>query len=82
MLLCLCSLTTWNQAVFCSAGLFSSCIFFPQSPLPTANVGKIAAKFLEEEEERSQHILDRLDAHIEELKRESEKTVQQFTHQK
>lgn len=52
------------------------------SPLPTANVGKIAAKFLEEEEERSQHILDRLDAHIEELKRESEKTVQQFTHQK
>ncbi|XP_066475930.1 centrosomal protein of 63 kDa isoform X4 [Tiliqua scincoides] len=54
----------------------------PLCPLPTANIGAIAAKFLEDEEVRSQHILDRLDAHIEELKRESEKTVQQFTHQK
>ncbi|XP_074860517.1 centrosomal protein of 63 kDa isoform X2 [Carettochelys insculpta] len=51
-------------------------------PLPTAPIGSIAAKFLEEEEVRSQHILDRLDAHIEELKRESERTVKQFTHQK
>ncbi|KAH0623946.1 hypothetical protein JD844_007166 [Phrynosoma platyrhinos] len=53
-----------------------------ESPLPIANLGAIAAKFLEEEEKRSHHILERLDAHIEELKRESEKTVQQFTHQK
>ncbi|XP_061492572.1 centrosomal protein of 63 kDa isoform X2 [Rhineura floridana] len=55
--------------------------FLPLSPLPTTNIGEIAAKFLEEEEERSDNILERLDAHIEELKRESEKTVQQFTHQ-
>nr|XP_056706006.1 centrosomal protein of 63 kDa [Euleptes europaea] len=50
------------------------------SPLPTENIGVIATKFLEEEEVRSQHILERLDAHIEELKRKSEKTVQQYTH--
>ncbi|XP_070801439.1 centrosomal protein of 63 kDa isoform X2 [Pituophis catenifer annectens] len=56
--------------------------FSPLSPLPTANVDVIAAKFLEEEEERSHHILERLDTHIEELKKESERTVQQFTHQK
>ncbi|KAM3834123.1 centrosomal protein of 63 kDa isoform 2-T2 [Vipera latastei] len=54
----------------------------PLSPLSTANVDVIAAKFLEEEEERSHHILQRLDTHIEELKKESERTVQQFTHQK
>ncbi|XP_062988379.1 centrosomal protein of 63 kDa isoform X2 [Elgaria multicarinata webbii] len=56
--------------------------FLPLSPLPTTNIGVIAAKFLEEEEVRSHHILERLDAHIEELKRESEKTVQQFSHSK
>ncbi|XP_058042962.1 centrosomal protein of 63 kDa isoform X2 [Ahaetulla prasina] len=56
--------------------------FSPLSPLPTTNVDVIAAKFLEEEEERSHHILERLDTHIEELKKESERTVQQFTHQK
>ncbi|KAJ7324977.1 hypothetical protein JRQ81_017997 [Phrynocephalus forsythii] len=56
--------------------------FLPLSPVSTTNLGAIAAKFLEEEEERSHHILERLDAHIEELKRESEKTVQQFAHQK
>uniref|UniRef100_A0A8C3T8V4 Centrosomal protein 63 n=1 Tax=Chelydra serpentina TaxID=8475 RepID=A0A8C3T8V4_CHESE len=49
-------------------------------PLPTAPIGSIAARFLEEEEVRSQRILERLDAHIEELKRESERTVKQFTH--
>ncbi|XP_060098055.1 centrosomal protein of 63 kDa isoform X4 [Heteronotia binoei] len=51
------------------------------SPLPTADIGVIATKFLEEEEGRSQHIVECLDAHIEELKRDSEKTVQQYTHQ-
>ncbi|KAM6444012.1 centrosomal protein of 63 kDa isoform 5-T6 [Liasis olivaceus] len=56
--------------------------FLPLSPLPTTNVDVIAEKFLEEEEERSHHILERLDAHIEELKKESERTVQQFTYQK
>uniref|UniRef100_A0A8D2JJP6 Centrosomal protein 63 n=1 Tax=Varanus komodoensis TaxID=61221 RepID=A0A8D2JJP6_VARKO len=56
--------------------------FLPLSPLPTSDIGAITAKFLEEEEVRSHHILECLDAHIEELKRESEKTVQQFTQQK
>uniref|UniRef100_A0A8B9S244 Centrosomal protein 63 n=1 Tax=Apteryx owenii TaxID=8824 RepID=A0A8B9S244_APTOW len=53
----------------------------PLCPLPTASVGSIAARYLEEEELRSQHILKRLDTHIEELKKESEKTVKQFGHQ-
>ncbi|XP_036188414.1 centrosomal protein of 63 kDa isoform X4 [Myotis myotis] len=46
---------------------------------PVSPLGSIATRFLEEEELRSHHILERLDAHIEELKRESEKTVRQFT---
>ncbi|XP_064373142.1 centrosomal protein of 63 kDa isoform X3 [Dromaius novaehollandiae] len=53
----------------------------PLCPMPTASVGSIAARYLEEEELRSQHILKRLDTHIEELKKESEKTVKQFGHQ-
>ncbi|KAM5293427.1 centrosomal protein of 63 kDa isoform 3-T3 [Ctenodactylus gundi] len=47
--------------------------------MPGSPLGSIATRFLEEEELRSHHILERLDAHIEELKRESEKTVRQFT---
>lgn len=47
--------------------------------MPVSPLGSIATRFLEEEELRSHHILERLDAHIEELKRESEKTVRQFT---
>ncbi|XP_073915637.1 centrosomal protein of 63 kDa isoform X14 [Castor canadensis] len=47
--------------------------------VPVSPLGSIATRFLEEEELRSHHILERLDAHIEELKRESEKTVRQFT---
>lgn len=50
-----------------------------EGSLPTSPLGSIATRFLEEEELRSHHILERLDAHIEELKRESEKTVRQFT---
>ncbi|NWI15951.1 CEP63 protein, partial [Crypturellus soui] len=53
----------------------------PLCPLPRTSVGSIAARYLEEEELRSQHILKRLDTHIEELKRESERTVKQFGHQ-
>ncbi|KAM4821481.1 centrosomal protein of 63 kDa isoform 2-T7 [Thomomys bottae] len=49
------------------------------SSMPISPLGSIATRFLEEEELRSHHILERLDAHIEELKRESEKTVRQFT---
>ncbi|XP_062970026.1 centrosomal protein of 63 kDa isoform X5 [Cynocephalus volans] len=50
-----------------------------ESSMPVSPLGSIATRFLEEEELRSHHILERLDAHIEELKRESEKTVRQFT---
>ncbi|XP_062070352.1 centrosomal protein of 63 kDa isoform X4 [Lepus europaeus] len=53
--------------------------FMSSSSLPVSPLGSIATRFLEEEELRSHHILERLDAHIEELKRESEKTVRQFT---
>ncbi|XP_056649615.1 centrosomal protein of 63 kDa isoform X6 [Monodelphis domestica] len=53
--------------------------FLPLRPLSTSPISSIASRFLEEEELRSQHILKRLDAHIAELKRESERTVRQFT---
>ncbi|KFP82692.1 Centrosomal protein of 63 kDa [Acanthisitta chloris] len=53
----------------------------PLCPLPTASVGSIAARFLEEEEVRSQHILECLNAHIEELKKQSAKIVRRFEHQ-
>ncbi|NXF32635.1 CEP63 protein, partial [Nyctibius bracteatus] len=53
----------------------------PLCPPPTASFGSIAARYLEEEELRSQHILECLNAHIEELKKESEKTVRKFGHQ-
>nr|XP_054537021.1 centrosomal protein of 63 kDa isoform X2 [Pan troglodytes] len=53
--------------------------FISSCSLPVSPLGSIATRFLEEEELRSHHILERLDAHIEELKRESEKTVRQFT---
>ncbi|XP_014644899.1 PREDICTED: centrosomal protein of 63 kDa isoform X2 [Ceratotherium simum simum] len=53
--------------------------FISSCALPVSPLGSIATRFLEEEELRSHHILERLDAHIEELKRESEKTVKQFT---
>nr|XP_014124327.1 centrosomal protein of 63 kDa [Zonotrichia albicollis]XP_026650835.1 centrosomal protein of 63 kDa [Zonotrichia albicollis] len=49
-------------------------------PLPTASVGSIAARYLEDEEVRSQHILECLNAHIEELKKESAKIVRRFEH--
>ncbi|NXO69121.1 CEP63 protein, partial [Phainopepla nitens] len=50
-------------------------------PLPTASVGSIAARYLEDEEVRSQHILECLNAHIEELKKESAKIVRRFEQQ-
>ncbi|KFU86520.1 Centrosomal protein of 63 kDa [Chaetura pelagica] len=53
----------------------------PLCLLPTASVGSIAARYLKEEELRSQHILECLNAHIEELKKESEKIVREFGHQ-
>ncbi|NXK91630.1 CEP63 protein, partial [Formicarius rufipectus] len=53
----------------------------PLCPLPTSSVGSIAARYLEEEEVRSQHILECLNAHIEELKKESAKIVRRFEQQ-
>ncbi|NXM74934.1 CEP63 protein, partial [Serilophus lunatus] len=53
----------------------------PVCPLPTDSVGSIAARYLEKEEVRSQHILECLNAHIEELKKESAKIVRRFEHQ-
>ncbi|KAH0504610.1 Centrosomal protein of 63 kDa [Microtus ochrogaster] len=48
--------------------------FVSSCSLPVSPLGSIATRFLEEEELRSHHILERLDAHIEELRRESERT--------
>ncbi|KFV02352.1 Centrosomal protein of 63 kDa, partial [Tauraco erythrolophus] len=53
----------------------------PLCSLPASSVGSIAARYLEEEEVRSQHILECLNAHIEELKKESQKIVREFGHQ-
>ncbi|XP_068021903.1 centrosomal protein of 63 kDa isoform X4 [Melanerpes formicivorus] len=50
----------------------------PLSPLPRASLGAIAARYLEEEELRSQSITKCLESHIEELKKASEEIVRQF----
>ncbi|NXG46622.1 CEP63 protein, partial [Psilopogon haemacephalus] len=50
----------------------------PLSPLPRASVGAIAARYLQEEELRSQSIAECLNHHIEELKQASEEIVRQF----
>ncbi|XP_049995272.1 centrosomal protein of 63 kDa isoform X2 [Alexandromys fortis] len=71
-----------NDASF--SDVLSDCMndqeeFVSSCSLPVSPLGSIATRFLEEEELRSHHILERLDAHIEELRRESERTVRQFT---
>ncbi|XP_052574356.1 centrosomal protein of 63 kDa isoform X7 [Peromyscus californicus insignis] len=71
-----------NDANF--SDILSDCMndqeeFVSACSLPVSPLGSIATRFLEEEELRSHHILERLDAHIEELRRESERTVRQFT---
>ncbi|XP_045055684.2 centrosomal protein of 63 kDa isoform X5 [Desmodus rotundus] len=71
-----------NEAIFSdsiSESINDQEEFMSSCPFPVSPLGSIATRFLEEEELRSHHILERLDAHIEELKRESEKTVKQFT---
>ncbi|XP_072263733.1 centrosomal protein of 63 kDa [Pyxicephalus adspersus] len=51
-----------------------------QLPMPPSSpANTIAARFLQEEELRSQDLFLRLDSHIEELKQESHRTVQHFT---
>ncbi|KAF6098886.1 centrosomal protein 63 [Phyllostomus discolor] len=76
------SLLDPNEAIFSdsiSESINDQEEFMSSCPFPVSPLGSIATRFLEEEELRSHHILERLDAHIEELKRESEKTVKQFT---
>ncbi|XP_056420372.1 centrosomal protein of 63 kDa isoform X2 [Hyla sarda] len=52
----------------------------PQLPLPpSTSPNTIASRFLQEEELRSQDLIQRLDSHIEELKQDSQRTVQHFT---
>ncbi|XP_075057674.1 centrosomal protein of 63 kDa isoform X2 [Mixophyes fleayi] len=51
-----------------------------QLPMPpTSPANAVASRFLQEEELRSQDLLQRLDSHIEELKQESQRTIQHFT---
>ncbi|XP_045153746.1 centrosomal protein of 63 kDa isoform X4 [Echinops telfairi] len=85
---CLCQSDSLPSALDANDANFSDTVsenandqeeFISLCPLPVSPLGSIATRFLEEEELRSHHILERLDAHIEELKRESEKTVKQFT---
>ncbi|XP_069831762.1 centrosomal protein of 63 kDa isoform X1 [Dendropsophus ebraccatus] len=50
-----------------------------QLPLPPSTPpNTIASRFLQEEELRSQDLIQRLDSHIEELKQDSQRTVQHF----
>ncbi|XP_053314924.1 centrosomal protein of 63 kDa isoform X3 [Spea bombifrons] len=46
---------------------------------PSTPASAIAVRYLQEEELRSQDLLQRLDSHIEELKQDSQRTVQHFT---
>ncbi|XP_078521928.1 centrosomal protein of 63 kDa isoform X2 [Lissotriton helveticus] len=54
--------------------------FEPLHPTPASPDRSISTRFLDEEELRSQQLLERLDLHIEELKKESQKTLTQFAH--
>ncbi|KAG8445538.1 hypothetical protein GDO86_010346 [Hymenochirus boettgeri] len=46
---------------------------------PTSPANAVASRFLQEEEQRSHELLQRLNAHIEELRQESQRTVQHFS---
>ncbi|XP_043926558.1 centrosomal protein of 63 kDa isoform X2 [Protopterus annectens] len=54
--------------------------YVPLYPLSVSPVDAVSTRFLEEEEVRSQQLLTCLDAHIEELKIESEKTIKKYVH--
>ncbi|XP_008104579.2 centrosomal protein of 63 kDa isoform X3 [Anolis carolinensis] len=71
-----------NKEFICAPASYCDEEFLPLSPHQIANLGAVVAKFFKEEEKRTYHIVECIDAHIEELKRESERTVQQFVHQK
>ncbi|XP_069474155.1 centrosomal protein of 63 kDa [Ambystoma mexicanum] len=50
----------------------------PPHPVLASPSGSIATRFLDEEVQRSHQLLERLDSHIEELKKESQKTLNHF----
>ncbi|XP_060690332.1 centrosomal protein of 63 kDa isoform X3 [Hemiscyllium ocellatum] len=54
--------------------------FLPLSPKIASTKTSIAVRYLEEEDRRSQKLLQRLDTHIEELKTESERTVDKYVY--
>uniref|UniRef100_A0A8C5PC01 Centrosomal protein 63 n=1 Tax=Leptobrachium leishanense TaxID=445787 RepID=A0A8C5PC01_9ANUR len=61
--------------------LLSDCLSVLPVP-PSTPASALAARFLQEEEVRSQDLLQRLNSHIEELKRDTQQTVQQFMQSK
>ncbi|XP_033894349.2 centrosomal protein of 63 kDa isoform X4 [Acipenser ruthenus] len=50
----------------------------PLAPLPASPADTVATRFLQEEDRRSQELLQRLDAHVQDLRAESRETVQKF----
>ncbi|XP_066565271.1 centrosomal protein of 63 kDa isoform X2 [Amia ocellicauda] len=52
--------------------------FMPLAPLPASPVGSIATRFLEEENRRSEELLQQLDAHIQDMREDNTKTVKKY----
>lgn len=50
----------------------------PLAPLPASPADTVATRFLQEEDQRSQELLQRLDAHVQDLRAESRETVQKY----
>ncbi|XP_041119787.1 centrosomal protein of 63 kDa isoform X2 [Polyodon spathula] len=50
----------------------------PLAPLPASPADTVATRFLQEEDRRSQELLQRLDAHVQDLRAESQETVQKY----
>ncbi|MGH0127558.1 UNVERIFIED_CONTAM: hypothetical protein FKN15_031312 [Acipenser sinensis] len=50
----------------------------PLAPLPAFPADTVATRFLQEEDQRSQELLQRLDAHVQDLRAESRETVQKY----
>ncbi|MBN3273004.1 CEP63 protein, partial [Polyodon spathula] len=58
--------------------LFHSFPVCLQAPLPASPADTVATRFLQEEDRRSQELLQRLDAHVQDLRAESQETVQKY----
>ncbi|XP_015216841.2 centrosomal protein of 63 kDa isoform X2 [Lepisosteus oculatus] len=52
--------------------------FTPLDPLPASPVSSVATRFLEDENKRSQDLLKRLDAHIQDMREDTTKTVKKY----